>query len=103
VYIENIDIIKGLVSIAGNRKNLKCIQFITTILERSFGVTLGTNYGATSRSLGIVCIQTLAYKFDVEGKDELRRLYKKTSFKLIKKQIELASKKLTETTGETLL
>ncbi|WP_108805201.1 hypothetical protein [Aquimarina sp. Aq107] len=103
VYIENIDIIKGLVSLAGIRKHQKCVKFITTILERCFGVTLGTNYGTTSRSLGIICIQTLANKFDIEGKNELRKLYQKTSFKLIKKQIEKESKILEETNGESLL
>lgn len=103
IYIENINLIKGLMFIASTRENQKHIQLITIILERCFSVTLGSNYGATSRSLGIVCIKTLAYKFDIEGKNKLRELYQKTNFKLIKKQIEKESKILEETIGVSLL
>ena len=103
MYKENILIIKGLVQIVGIRKNIQCIQPIVIIVERCFAATLGNNYGPTSRSLGNICIHTLAHQLDNQGQQELKKIYERTSSKLIKKQIELASKELEETTGTALI
>ncbi|WP_299898556.1 hypothetical protein [uncultured Aquimarina sp.] len=103
VYQENINLIKGLIQLHGYRNNQSCIKLISNILERCYAVSIGSNYGATSQSLGKICIQTLAFQFEDAGKDELKTVYENTSFRLIKKQIEIISHKLQEETGISLL
>ncbi|MBW1297324.1 hypothetical protein [Aquimarina litoralis] len=103
VYPENINMMKGLIQLQGHRKNQRSIELISIILERCYAVSLGSNYGATSQSLGKVCIQTLAYQFGNAGKTELKTIYHKTNFRLIKKHIEKVATKLEEETGTSLL
>jgi len=103
MFKENIKIISGLVQLAAYNHNIKCVPLVIRITKRCYTNVMKDRIGPTAQSLGKICIHTLVHNFGEQGKKEVVLLYSKTSLKLIKKQIELESKKTEEETGVSLL
>ncbi|WP_298309860.1 hypothetical protein [uncultured Aquimarina sp.] len=90
---ENITILKSMIlSIATFNNKKSAIPYLLKIINRSFSNANALRLGETSRSLGKLCIYTLAFQYDKEGKEELRKLYQETTYKGIKSTILKYSK-----------
>jgi len=90
---ENITILKSMIlSIATFNNKKSAIPYLLKIINRSFSNANALRLGETSRSLGKLCIYTLAFQYDKEGKEELRKLYQEKTYKGIKSTILKYSK-----------